>query len=167
MKRTAIPVPNAKKAVNHTGQNEPDGLLCSRPGKTVKLAMSTILGKLFTAVLIAISTGCASTHNLENGDGAFDGGYQISRVIDGICYIYARTNGSVSADYEAAKNMFITQAVKTCGSENVGTVNTNSRLDNSKFGFMVVTELTGYAICLDNGLSEQQVREAIRKYENS
>jgi hypothetical protein len=128
--------------------------------------MST-LRTIFIAIFITIVTGCASSHNLRDGDGSFDGGFQVSKVSESIFYIYARTNGGMSANHEAAKKMFLEQAKKSCSSENIGAVKTSSRLDSSKFSFLVVTELTGYAICLDSGLTDKQVSMAIDKYETN
>ena len=120
-----------------------------------------------TASLVILLSSCVSNHNLRDGEGTLDGGYQVTKVSDGIYYIYTRTNGGLTENYDAAREMFITQAVKMCGSNNIRITKTNSQLDYSKFSSLMVTELNGYAICTDKGLSEKYIRETIAKYENS
>ncbi|MET0071231.1 MAG: hypothetical protein ABW096_14435 [Candidatus Thiodiazotropha sp.] len=128
--------------------------------------MSLPSRKIITLLTTILISACVSNHNLRDGESSFDGGYQVSKVTDGIYYIYARTNGGPSENHEAAKEMFITQAVNSCASKNIRLAKTSSQLDYSKFAPLVVTELMGFAICADRGLSDQQIKEAITKYEN-
>lgn len=59
---------------------------------------------IVATMAIMVVSGCASSHNLKDGESILDGGYQVSKVNNSIFYIYARTNASMFiARYEDAK----------------------------------------------------------------
>lgn len=109
--------------------------------------------------------GCASSHNLRDGESVLDGGYQVTEVNQSIFYIYARTNAAFIARYEDAQRMWSEHAVRSCKGQSFSVAQMSHRLRNSKLPPLVVAEMYGYAICSGSGLTEEQVREAIEKYE--
>jgi hypothetical protein len=123
---------------------------------------STALLALLTVTLLA---GCASRHDLRNGESVLDGGYQVTKVSESIFYIYARTNASVAPSYRDAEEMWAQQASRSCKGARFSATKLSRRLDNSKLSGFIVAEMTGYAICEGAGLSDAQVRNAIEKYE--
>lgn len=122
---------------------------------------------LISPLLVTLLSGCSSNHNLRDGDSSLGGGYQTIPVNTSIYYIYVRTNPAIVARHDTAKEMFMRQARDACNSDNIGIVNGKTQIYHSKFDPLIVTETLGYAVCLDDGQSDVQIRTSISDYEQS
>ncbi|MHB1233627.1 MAG: hypothetical protein ACYCZQ_13755 [Burkholderiales bacterium] len=120
---------------------------------------------LTVGLTIVILAGCASNHNLRDGDSVLDGGYQVTEVNSSIFYIYARTNAALIARDEDAKKMWAAQASRSCKGQPFLVAKLSRRLGDAKIPLLFVSEITGYAICSGSGLSAEQIHTAIEQYE--
>lgn len=69
-------------------------------------------GLLTTVLLLA---GCASSHDLKEGDNFWGGGYLVEEESAGVFRITAKTNWAQWSSYDTARRMWEKHATEACG----------------------------------------------------
>lgn len=66
--------------------------------------------------LVILLAGCASTHEMKDGEeGFWGGGYRVDEISEGEFMITAKTNAAQLTAYGTARKMWEKQANKACG----------------------------------------------------
>ena len=127
----------------------------------------TILTTALVAGLIGV-VGCASSHNLsKDGHNTLGGGYQVSKVRDGIFHISARTNWAPWVNTSGARSSWRDRAREACQSEKYRELEIaeTSHDHLPPMGALlryIVTTRTGYAVCDSANLSDEEALKFVR-----
>lgn len=84
-----------------------------------KTSFLRAIGSIALVIPIAVmSSGCASSHNLKDGDESFwGGGYLVEEKSPGTFHITAKTNVAQWSSYSTARQMWEEHAKKACGGD--------------------------------------------------
>lgn len=115
---------------------------------------------LFLSVALA---GCASSYNLAAGERAPWGGGVATRMVKpGLYYVKVQTNAGPIPNYASAQSMWNEQAALACK----GAGHSETMIDAYDYDFVQaflgvipykVVSRSGYCICSDHKLSEQEL----------
>lgn len=107
--------------------------------------------------------GCAATGDIAS-DGSLGGGHYESKVAPGIYRISVRTNLALWTNRSGARSAWSSRAESLCGSLGFLEADIVEDLHVHTGGFAVpwvITTRSGYAVCRDAGLSEEEAMTSI------
>lgn len=121
-------------------------------------------GKLLLLIALSVAlTGCASSYNLSAGERAPWGGGVATRLVKpGLYYVKVQTNAGPVPNYGSAQSMWNEQAALACK----GVEYSETMIDSYDYDFVPaflglipykIVSRSGYCICTDHKLSEQEL----------
>jgi hypothetical protein len=123
-------------------------------------SLAKFLNRIFTFfILSVVLAGCASSYNLAAGERSpWGGGIATRMVRPGLYYVKVQTNPNLIPNYASAQSIWNEQAALICKGVAYRETMTNSYDYKYDFmpGFKSVSR-SGYCICADHQLSEQEL----------
>ena len=110
-----------------------------------------------------VIAGCAATGD-SAGDGSLGGGHYESKVAPGIYRISVRTNLALWMNRSGARSAWNSHAERLCGSAGFLEADIVESVHENAGGHAVpwvITTRSGYAVCKDVGLSEEEAMTSI------
>ncbi|MCJ0763333.1 hypothetical protein [Variovorax terrae] len=116
--------------------------------------------------IIFLLGGCASTHDLSKGPGAFGGGVMHSEVKPGLFFVRSQTNWAPWPNLRSARSAWEAEATKACQQKpwkelNVREETRDTGLPNMGVLRYLVSEKQGYALCEGAETSEEALKAAM------
>lgn len=128
--------------------------------------MSNHSHHLISSLVVLLSLGgCASSHDLSQGPGAFGGGVMHSEVKPGLFMIRSQTNWAPWPNLGSARSAWEDEAKKACHKKPWKEINVREGTRDTGLPSMgvlpyLVSEKQGYALCQDAETSEEDALKA-------
>jgi hypothetical protein len=127
-----------------------------------KVAVSTRFWLVIVLAIAGTGGGCASNHDLSEGQGVFGGGIQHKEIKPGLFEITVRTNYAPWSNVAAARRSWKKVADDVCGkdkfrelavTEKAGDTGTPYEAGSNLSLHYIITERHGYALCANAAMT--------------